>query len=447
MSQKVGIVGTGYVGLVSGICFAATGNTVYCTDILPEKINKLQHGRSTIFEPGLDALLKQVMQDETIKFTHSLEEVIESASIIFLCLPTPPNEDGSADLNHVLNCTRDIAEIIKNKDIRSRKILVNKSTVPVGTAEKSRAILDEIIPGFDIEVVSNPEFLREGFAVEDSMRPERIVVGTRSAWVEEFMRDLYLPFVRNGNPIYFMDEKSAEVTKYAANSFLATKISYMNELSRYCEAVGVDIENVRIGIGSDSRVGKRFLFAGVGYGGSCFPKDVRALMFSAKKAGTPLTIIESAYNANMNQIDRFADRIVKRFGADLRGKKFAIWGLAFKPNTDDTREAPAFRIIDAILAAGGTVSAFDPEAMDNTKHRYGSRIDFAKGKYDCLNGAEALVIVTEWNTFRNPDFDELANRLANKIIFDGRNLFEYKQMLDLGYEYYPIGRRFVNSKL
>jgi UDPglucose 6-dehydrogenase len=447
MSFNVGIIGTGYVGLVSGITFAATGNRVFCLDIDEEKIEMLKKGISPIFEPGLDVLLKQVLNEGMIKFTCNLEETVIGCKLIFLCLPTPPNEDGSADLSRVLDVTEKIATIIKDKNITERKIIINKSTVPVGTAEKSRAIFDRIIPGVEIDVVSNPEFLREGYAIDDSMKPDRIVIGTSSKYAEKILLDLYQPFVRSGNPIYIMNEKSSEVTKYAANSFLATKISFMNDLSDYCERVGVDIESVRIGIGSDSRIGKRFLFAGVGFGGSCFPKDVRALLHSANEAGAPLSIVQAANEVNYKQSNRFFELISKRFNNNLAGKRFAVWGLAFKPNTDDVREAPAFRIIDKLLENGAEVNAYDPQAIDNTKKVYGNKINYATSKYEALNSADALLIITEWNTFRNPDFDEIKSALSEPVIFDGRNLFDLEEMSNMEFEYYSIGRKYVNSKI
>lgn len=447
MSYNIGIIGTGYVGLVSGVVFAATGNKVWCVDIDDNKINLLNSGICPIFEPGLEVLLKQVLNEKSITFTNNLELAVENCSLIFLCLPTPPNEDGSADLHHVLNITRKIAEIIREKDIKETKIIVNKSTVPVGTAEKSYKILKEIIPDKEVYVASNPEFLREGFAVEDSMKPDRIVVGCDNPYVEQIMRDLYQPFVRSGNPIIIMDIKSAEVTKYAANAFLATKISFMNDLTEFCEKVGVDIENVRIGIGSDSRIGKRFLFAGVGYGGSCFPKDVKALIYSSNEVGTPLLIVNATAKVNEKQVNRFIGNILKRFNNNVKNLRFAIWGLSFKPNTDDIREAPALKIIDALLEKEAKICCFDPEAMQNVKNQYGDKLEYANSKYECIKDADCLIIVTEWNTFRNPDFIEMKSLMKNPIIFDGRNLFDLKEMEKLEFEYYSIGRRYINSKL
>lgn len=442
MAYKIGVIGTGYVGLVSGTCFAATGNTVLCLDIDENKINKLRQGICPIFEPGLDRLIEQNIKEERLFFTTDIAETVVNSSIIFLCLPTPPNEDGSADLHHVLGVAEQIAKYMADNNINDRKIIVNKSTVPVGTSEKVRNIMNKYIPETLFEVVSNPEFLREGLAVEDALKPDRVVVGTRSKWVEEIMTDLYKPFVRTGNPIIIMDEKSAEVTKYAANAFLATKISFMNDLSAYCEKVGADIDKIRYGIGSDNRIGKMFLFAGLGYGGSCFPKDVRALAFSAEEQNQPLKIVSATQEVNYDQINRFFGKIKTRFGS-LKGSKFAIWGLAFKPNTDDTREAPAFKVIEKMLEEGATVCVHDPEAMENTKLIFGDKILYSERMYETLNDADALVIITEWNQFRTPDFDIIKSKLKNKIIFDGRNLYSLDQIKDLGFEYYSIGRRAI----
>ena len=440
MSYKIAVIGTGYVGLVSGTTFATTGNKVICVDIDENKINTLKTGTPTIYEPGLEKYLKQSIKENRITFTTDLEYAVLNSSIIFLCLPTPPSEDGSADLQHVLKVARNIAEIIQSKQITDSKIVVNKSTVPVGTGAKVKAIFDEIIPSADISVVSNPEFLREGFAIEDAMKPERVVIGTSNEKAGEIMKDLYAPFVRSGNPIFVLDIKSAEVTKYAANAFLAVKISFMNDLSNYCEKVGADIEKIRIGIGSDTRIGKRFLFPGIGYGGSCFPKDVKALIYSAHDVGADLQIVQAAQDVNAKQISRFSDRVIKRMGTDLTGKTIALWGLAFKPNTDDTREAPAFTLINRLLEAGANVNVYDPEAIDNTKIEFGNRINYFDDQYECIDQADLLVIVTEWNAFRSPDFDIIKSKLKTNIIFDGRNLFEPSDMENYGIEYHCIGR-------
>jgi UDPglucose 6-dehydrogenase len=441
MAYNIAVIGTGYVGLVSGTTFAATGNNVICVDIDEEKVKKLSQGIPTIYEPGLEYYLKSNIKECRIRFTSDLEDAVKNSRIIFLCLPTPPNEDGSADLHHVLNVAGDIANIIKYNDIKSNRIIVNKSTVPVGTGEKVKSIFNEIAPKADVNIVSNPEFLREGFAIEDAMKPERVVIGVSEPKVGELMKDLYAPFVRSGNPVHILDIKSAEVTKYAANSFLAVKISFMNDLSAYCEKVGADIEKIRAGMGSDTRIGKRFLFAGLGYGGSCFPKDVKALIYSAKEVGSELSIVQAAQDVNQKQIKRFAQRIIDRFAGDLKGKKIALWGLAFKPNTDDTREAPAFIVIEELLAAGAKISAYDPEAVENTKRKYGDKIEYVENMYDCLDSADVLAIATEWNVFRSPDFDLIKTKMKSHIIYDGRNLFEPCEISTFGFEYHCIGRQ------
>jgi len=442
MSFNISVIGTGYVGIVSGTTFAETGNKVLCVDIDKEKVELMKKGQSPIYEPGLELLLNRNIEAGRLDFTTDLREAVAHAEIIFLCLPTPPNEDGSADLQHVMKVATDIADIIKHHHADKSFIVINKSTVPVGTGDKVRAIFTEILGGNNsVSVASNPEFLREGFAVEDALKPERVVIGTDDNSVAGKLKMLYGPFVRSGAPIYIFDIRSAEVTKYAANSFLATKISFMNDLSAYCEQVGADIENVRRGIGSDTRIGKRFLFAGLGYGGSCFPKDVRALAFSAREHGTPLRIIEAAQQVNTSQISRFADKVKKYFGESIRGRKLALWGLAFKPNTDDVREAPAFQVIEELLSAGASIIAFDEEAMDRTREIFGSRIEYAESPYEVLNGSSALLIATEWNAFRNPDFDRLASELKEKVIFDGRNLYDPEMLASMGFRYFNMGRK------
>lgn len=441
MAHKICIIGTGYVGLVSGTAFAATGNDVVCVDIDKEKVEKLNNGVPTIYEPGLELLLQKNVKDGRLRFTTNLEEAVISSEIIFLCLPTPPNEDGSADLTHLLKVAEQIAKIFKGHNIVEPRIIVNKSTVPVGTADKVKKIFNEVFPENNADVASNPEFLREGFAVEDSMKPERIIIGTRSEFAERVLRDLYEPFVRSGNPIYVFDERTAEVVKYAANAFLATKISFMNDLSAFCEAVGADIEKVRIGIGSDSRIGKRFLFAGIGFGGSCFPKDLRALIKTAEEVGTPLTIAKATYEVNQKQIQRFIQKILNYFNGNINNLKFALWGLSFKPNTDDVREAPSFKVIDALLENGARILAYDPEAINNTQKVYGTKIEYANNMYDCLQNADALIIATEWTVFRNPDFPKLKSLMKGRVIFDGRNLYTFEEMDKYGFEYICIGRR------
>lgn len=442
MATKVGIIGTGYVGLVSGTTFAAMGNEAWCVDIDQNKLAKMKQGICPIFEPGLDVLMKQGIEANRLFFTDDLESTILKCDVIFLCLPTPPNEDGSADLDHVMNTTRDIAEIIKKKNITDNRILVDKSTVPVGTSDKVLDILNEVLGNnHNVEVCSNPEFLREGFAVDDAMKPDRIVVGTSSEYVERVMRNLYKPFLRTGNPIIFMDEKSAEVTKYAANSMLAVKISFMNDLSRYCETVGADIEKIRMGIGSDTRIGKRFIFPGIGYGGSCFPKDVKAIIFSAEEAGTPLSVISAAKQVNDTQIPHFYKKLKDAFKGNLKGKRITLWGLAFKPNTDDTREAPAFHLIDLLLKDGADIIACDPEAIENTKRIFGDKIEYTKDMYKATNNSECLILTTEWGSFRNPDMEVLADTMKRKLIFDGRNQYNIKDMQQYGFEYHCVGRK------
>jgi UDPglucose 6-dehydrogenase len=441
MSYEIGIIGTGYVGLVSGTTFAATGNNVLCIDIDEAKVNKMRQGICPIYEPGLDRLMEKNIEEGRLHFSTNLGEALDKCLIVFLCLPTPPNEDGSADLNHVLNASKVIANYIKDNNIKDKKIIVNKSTVPVGTGDKVKAIFKEVLPDADnVFIVSNPEFLSEGFAIEEATYPDRVVIGTDSEYVAGIMKELYKPFVRNNNPILIMDLHSAELTKYASNSFLATKISFMNELSRYCEAVGADIDKVRIGMGSDPRIGNKFIYPGVGFGGSCFPKDVRALSYSAKEAGTPLTIIESAQKVNDTQLNFFFDKITRKYGSDLSNKAFALWGLSFKPETDDVREAPAYRIIDLLLSLGAKVKAYDPEAIDNTRAIYGDKIEYSKSHYECLDNTDALIIATEWTVFRSPDMKVLLSKIKDKTIFDGRNVFEVQPMKELGFDYYSIGR-------
>lgn len=447
MAFKIGIIGTGYVGIVSGTTFAETGNEVICVDIDEAKIERMRAGKSPIYEPGLERLMVHNITEKRLSFTSDLKHAVLNTQIIFLCLPTPPDADGSADLKFVLQVSNDIANIIKKENITDKKIIVDKSTVPVGTSEKVTAIFNSILgENNNVFVCSNPEFLREGYAVEDAMKPERVVIGTSSEWVGNMMRDLYKPFLRSGNPIYVMDEKSAEVTKYAANSFLATKISFMNDLSYYCEKVDADIDSVRLGIGSDSRIGKRFLFAGLGYGGSCFPKDVQALNFSSKKETADLLIVQATEDINKRQTERFISKILLKYDNNIKGKKIAIWGLAFKPNTDDVRDAPAFKVIDKLLSEGAILNVFDQEAMENTQQKYGDKITYSNDMYDCIEGVDALVICTEWSIFRTPNFTKMKDSIKDNVIFDGRNLYELDDMEELGFEYYSIGRRVVNKK-
>jgi UDPglucose 6-dehydrogenase len=437
--MKIAVVGTGYVGLVSGTCFAETGNQVICVDIDQKKVDKLSAGQITIFEPGLEKIFLRNTKEDRLQFTTSLEEAVADAEVIMLALPTPPGEDGSADLQYILGVAGQLGKIIK-----SYKVVVDKSTVPVGTADKVReAIAKNATVEFD--VVSNPEFLREGVAVEDFMKPDRVVIGTTSERARKVMNDLYAPFVRQGNPLIFMDEKSAELTKYAANSFLATKITFMNEIARLCELFGADVDMIRRGMGSDERIGKRFLFPGIGYGGSCFPKDVQALARSSKEVNYHFKILDSVMEVNENQKLHLMSSIRSFFNHDLKGKKIAIWGLAFKPNTDDIREAPALYMIKELLAEGATVATHDPEAMANVKKIVGDTISYAESQYDALQDADALVIATEWSEFRTPDFKRIGSLLKNKAIFDGRNLFDLKQMEGLGFHYVSIGRKVITA--
>lgn len=430
---KIAVVGSGYVGLVSGTCFAESGNAVYCVDIDEKKVDALKNGQITIYEPGLEVLFKRNLKQNRLRFTTSLEEVINEVEIVFLALPTPPGEDGSADLKYVLGVADQLGRIMKGY-----KVIVDKSTVPVGTADKVKEAIAKNYKG-DFDVVSNPEFLREGVAVDDFMKPDRVVIGCSSQRAEDTMRRLYAPFVRQGNPIIFMDEKSAELTKYAANSFLAMKISFMNEIARVCEKFDADVDKVRLGIGTDSRIGKRFIFPGIGYGGSCFPKDVQALVRSSDQVDYDFKILKAVEEVNHDQKTILMPKI-KNFFGNMNGKKIAIWGLAFKPNTDDIREAPARYMIRALLDEGATISAYDPEAMDNIRDVIGDKIYYAKDMYAALQNADALLIVTEWAAFRNPNFDKMVEAMNQRVIFDGRNVFDLDQMDKLGFYYASIGR-------
>jgi UDPglucose 6-dehydrogenase len=444
--MNIAVVGTGYVGLVTGTCLAETGNTVVCVDINEEKVKKMKEGVVPIYEPHLDVLFHRNIKAGRLSFTTNLAEAIEKAKIIFLALPTPPGEDGSADLSYILGVAKDLGKIIKDY-----KVVVDKSTVPVGTADKVREAMLESMkqnPNFAnaaeqaaaFDIVSNPEFLREGFAVDDFLKPDRVVIGSSNDRARKLMEELYKPYVRQGNPIIFMDEKSAELTKYAANAFLATKITFMNEIANLCERLGADVDMVRIGIGSDDRIGKRFLFPGIGYGGSCFPKDVQALSKSANEVNYDFNLLNAVMQVNETQKTIIIPKVKRFFNNDLKGKHFALWGLAFKPDTDDIREAPALYLINELTAAGATVTAFDPEGMPNVKQLLGDKISFAENQYDALNNADALIIATEWSVFRTPDFDQVTAKLKNKVIFDGRNVYGNDQMKQLGYHYESIGR-------
>jgi UDPglucose 6-dehydrogenase len=437
--MNVTVVGTGYVGLVTGTCFAETGNHVICVDIDARKVERMRNGEVPIFEPGLDLLFERNTKQGRLHFTTDLKAAIEKAQIIFLALPTPPGEDGSADLSYILGVARDLSKIIKDY-----KVIVDKSTVPVGTSEKVHAALAEHLDPSLFDVVSNPEFLREGVAVDDFMKPDRVVIGTDSEKARKAMKQLYEPFVRQGNPIYFMDERSAEMTKYAANSYLAMRISYMNEIANLCERAGANVDMVRVGMGSDNRIGKRFLFPGIGYGGSCFPKDVQALAMTAEQYEYDFKILKSVMTINDIQKTRLPQKIMSYFNNDVKGKTFALWGLAFKPNTDDIREAPALDIINTLLAGGAKVQAYDPEAMENVERIYGKKVKFVKDEYAALKNADALIIATEWGIFRTPDFEQLS-KLTTKAIFDGRNLYDIDSMRGKGFHYESIGREIVEG--
>ncbi|SHK20557.1 UDP-glucose dehydrogenase family protein [Rhodothermus profundi] len=440
--MKLAIVGTGYVGLVTGTCFAEMGNEVVCVDIDAQKIDKLNRGELPIFEPGLEIYYERNRREGRLHFTTSLEEALPESEVIFLALPTPPGEDGSADLSYVLGVADQIAQWMAAHPETGYKIIVNKSTVPVGTADRVREIFESygLTPGEQFDVVSNPEFLREGVAVDDFMKPERVIIGTRSPRAAEIMTQLYEPFVRQGNPILVMDERSSEMTKYAANAFLATKITFMNEIANVCERVGANVDEVRRGIGLDSRIGKQFLYAGIGFGGSCFPKDVKALARTAEEHGYAFQILKAVLDVNERQRRLLAERVYERFDGQLEGRRLAIWGLAFKANTDDVREAPSHVIIRKLLEHGADIVVFDPEAMENTRAVFGDAIRYARSMYEALEGAEALVICTEWNEFRRPDFQRMRDRMARPLIFDGRNLYHPKRMAAMGFEYYSIGR-------
>ena len=438
--MKISVIGTGYVGLVTGTCLAETGNEVLCVDIDEAKVEKMRNGQVPIYEPHLDVLFERNIQADRLKFTTSLEEGLEHGDIIFLALPTPEDEDGSADLSYVLNVSEEIG-----KKINKYKVIVDKSTVPVGTSEKVHNIIAKNAP-CEFDVVSNPEFLREGFAVDDFLKPERIVIGSSSERATALMRKLYSPFVRSGNPIIIMDEKSAELTKYAANSFLATKITFMNEIANYCEKVGADVDMVRAGIGSDSRIGKRFLFPGIGYGGSCFPKDVKALQKAGKDENYDFKILSSVIEVNAAQKTILLPKIETYFNYNLKDKTIAVWGLAFKPETDDIREAPSIDMMEVLLKKGAQLQVFDPEAMPNIEKLFGEKLKYSESMYAALEGADALLICTEWSIFRTPNYEKLKQLLKNPVIFDGRNLYNLNDMETEGFTYVSVGRKEINAK-
>tara|TARA_B110000046_G_scaffold97901_1_gene105544 strand:- start:16035 stop:17351 length:1317 start_codon:yes stop_codon:yes gene_type:complete len=438
--MKIAVVGTGYVGLVTGTCLAETGNEVICVDVDKDKVENMKNGIVPIYEPYLDVIFERNIKQNRLSFTTDLESAVKDATIIFLALPTPPGEDGSADLSYIIGVAEQLGKIITDY-----KVIIDKSTVPVGTAEKVHAAVAKNAK-VDFDIVSNPEFLREGFAVDDFLKPDRVVIGTTSIRVKDLLAELYKPYVRQGNPIIFMDEKSAELTKYAANAFLATKITFMNEIANFCEKVGADVDAVRVGIGSDTRIGKRFLFPGIGYGGSCFPKDVQALAKSGIEAGYDFKILESVMKVNQDQKTALMPKILEHYKGDIKGKKVALWGLAFKPDTDDIREAPALYLIDELLAAGASISAFDPEAMSNVQELVGGKINFALSAYDACKDADFLLIATEWSVFRTPDFSKLREKLNDLVIFDGRNLYDLPIMEKENFTYISIGRNKVMAK-
>ena len=437
--MKIAVIGTGYVGLVTGTCLAETGNIVTCVDIDVEKVQKLKSGVVPIYEPNLNNFFQRNISQKRLFFTTNLEEAVDNAQLIFLALPTPPGADGSADLSYILSVSNELGKIIKDY-----KVIIDKSTVPVGTAEKVINVIKKNAK-VDFDVVSNPEFLREGFAVNDFMKPERVIIGTSSDKARKLMEDLYQPFVRQGNPIIFMDEKSAELTKYASNSFLATKITFMNEIANYCEIIGANVDKVREGMGTDSRIGKRFLFPGIGYGGSCFPKDVEALKKAGLDQNHQFQIIDAVMKVNQSQKINLVKKVKSYFGKDLKNKTFALWGLAFKPETDDIREAPSLYIINELLDAGAKIKSYDPEAMDNVRDLIGDKIKYSSNSLDALIGVDALLIATEWSAFRNPDFNQMKSIMKNPVIFDGRNLFSLESMEKENFFYESIGRKVVNN--
>ena len=440
--MNIAVVGTGYVGLVTGTCFAETGNNVICVDVDEDKIQKMKNGVLPIYEPDLKNYFERNTKIGRLNFTTDLKEAVENSLLIFLCLPTPQDGNGSADLSYILKVAGDLGKLFSENSDLGFKIVIDKSTVPVGTSEKVSEEIKKYAPNFNFDVVSNPEFLKEGLAVDDFMKPERVIIGTSNEESKIFLEQLYEPFVRSGNPIYFIDEKSAEMIKYAANSFLATKISFMNEIANLCELTGANVDKVRAGVGSDSRIGKRFLFSGVGYGGSCFPKDVKALINTSKENGYDFKILNAVVEVNENQIERFLNKILKHFDNNINGKDFAVWGLAFKPNTDDVREAPALKIIKRLIEKGSSITAYDPEAIETTKAILGDSIKYVADSYEALENSDALILITEWNEFRNPNFEKIKTLLKQPVIFDGRNVYDVNKMKEQGFYYYSVGRPF-----
>ena len=436
--MNITIIGTGYVGLVTGTCLADMGNNVTCVDIDEKKVQHMQSGKVPIYEPNLEELFHRNISANRLLFTTSLKEAIQDSTVIFLALPTPQGEDGSADLSYVKDVAHDLGKMITDY-----KIIVNKSTVPVGTSDTVKKII-ESETDVEFDVVSNPEFLREGYAVKDFMEPQRIIIGSKSEKAKKILSSLFKPYVTVKRPIIYMDERSSELTKYASNTFLATKITFMNEVANLCEKIGADVDMVRMGMGSDPRIGNKFLFPGIGYGGSCFPKDVNALVKSSDDASYDFKILKSVLNINVKQKKSLVPKVSRYFDSKLTGKKMAIWGLAFKPNTDDIREAPALDVINELLLKGVNISAYDPEAMPNMKTIYGDKINFTSNSYDALDGVDCLLICTEWSEFRSPDFDKMKSIMKTPIIFDGRNIFDLEDMEDKGFHYESVGRRIIN---
>ncbi len=447
MPYNIAVIGTGYVGLVSGVCLAETGNQVICVDIDEKKVERLERGEVPIYEPGLEHLLERNIRERRIRFTLDLEQAVLRSDVIFLCLPTPPDGDGSADLRFILEVANDLGRILLQHPEAGYRVVVDKSTVPVGTSERVLEAIRTHAPEADVDVVSNPEFLREGYAVEDCMRPERVVIGTQSKRAKEVMTDIYEPFVRNGNPIFVVSERSAELAKYAANSFVAMRISFINEMANLCERVEADVDEIRMVLGSDTRIGKRYLYPGLGYGGSCFPKDVKAILTTAREHDFDMQLIGAVEGVNRTQPGYFFEKILAHFGGDISGRTLGIWGLAFKANTDDVRESPAFRIIDRLLETGCTVIAYDPEAMEGARRRYGDRIRYGASMYETVRGCDALLVLTEWTEFRNPDLQFLRRELGDSTIFDGRNLLDGELVVQNGLKYYAVGRMTDKDKV
>lgn len=432
--MKISVIGTGYVGLVAGACLADMGNNVICVDNNEEKLNRLKQGIIPIYEPGLEELVKSNIAENRLEFSSDIDKAVKDSLVCFIAVGTPQDEDGSADLKYVFDVATSIA-----KAMNGYKVIVDKSTVPVGTADKVTEIIKKYT-NYDFDVVSNPEFLKQGNAVDDFLSPDRVVIGSNSDKATKIMQEIYSPFLRTANRIVLMDVKSAEMTKYAANSFLATKVSFMNEIANLCELVGADAEMVRVGMATDTRIGNRFLFPGIGYGGSCFPKDVKALIKTGSEYGCEMYIAGVVDKINKRQREYFINKITKRFGNDLSGMTFAVWGLAFKPKTNDMREAPSITVINELLKRGAKIKAYDPKAMETAKLHFQDKIYYAKSAYDTIENADALILLTEWNEFRRPDFEKVKQLLTSPVIFDGRNQYDVKRLKEKGFEYYCVGK-------